>query len=196
MPSIIKKALPRIDKSWTLFMDRDGVINEEKKNDYVHTWEQFRFYGNVPETLGYFSRIFGRLIVVTNQRGVGKGLTKLEDLHTIHANMENAVKEAGGRIDAVFYCSDMEDDSPYRKPNPGMGHAACREFPDIDPSRSLMIGNTMSDMEFGRNLGCPYNVFLTTTLPQTDPGDHRIDAMFPSLHELAEAFREAGKSLT
>lgn len=188
MPSLIKKALPAIDKSWALFLDRDGVINVEKRNDYIHTWEQFRFYEKMPETLSFMSGIFGRMIVVTNQRGVGKGLTKLEDLHTIHANMENAVRQAGGKIDAVFYCSDMEDESPYRKPNPGMGLAACREFPDILPARSIMVGNNLSDMEFGRNLGCHYNVFLTTTHPETDPDDSRIDAVFPSLADLAEAF--------
>lgn len=189
MNPVIKKNLPLIDNSWTLFLDRDGVINEERDNDYVHTWEQFRFYERMPETLVCLSKIFGRLIVVTNQRGVGKGLTKLEDLHTIHANMEAAVREAGGKIDAVFYCSDMEDDSPYRKPNPGMGLAACRQFPDITLSRSVMVGNTMSDMEFGRNLGCFYNVFLSTTRPDTDPEDPGIDAIFPSLHMLASAFR-------
>lgn len=190
MNPFIKKTLPVIDNSWTLFLDRDGVINEEKYNDYVHTWKQFRFYEGVPETMGYLSKIFGRLIVVTNQRGVGRGLTKLEDLHIIHANMEDAVRKAGGKIDAVFYCSDMEDDSPYRKPNPGMGLAACRQFPDITLSRSLMVGNSMSDMEFGRNLGCHYNVFLSTTRHDTDPEDLRIDAIFPSLPLLASAFME------
>jgi histidinol-phosphate phosphatase family protein len=189
MDFIFNQPLPDIGKSWTLFLDRDGVINHEKENNYVHTWEQFRFYENVPESLSLLSQIFGRLIVVTNQRGVGKGLTKLEDLHTIHANMEEAVKQAGGRIDAVYYCSDMEDDSPYRKPNPGMGHAACRQFPDIDPARSVMIGNTMSDMEFGRNLGS-YTVFLPTTRPDTNPLDHRIDAFLPSLPEFTRFIRE------
>lgn len=192
MEFIFNQPLPEINKNWTLFLDRDGVINREKENDYVHTWEQFRFYEDVPESLSLLSQIFGRLIVVTNQRGVGKGLTRLEDLHTIHANMEEAVKQAGGNIDAVFYCSDMEDDSPYRKPNPGMGHAACSQFPDIDPARSVMIGNTMSDMEFGRNLGS-YTVFLTTTRPDTNPRDHRIDACLPSLPEFTRLLRKIWK---
>ena len=173
-----------IDKTWTLFLDRDGVINHEKHKDYIHTWDEFKFYDGVKEAIRIFSTIFHRIVVVTNQKGVGKGLTKLDDLHTIHANMTHEIEEAGGRIDAIFYCSDLEDDSPYRKPNPGMGLSATKQFPDIDLKKAVMVGNTISDMEFGRNLGV-YTIFLPTTRPEVELQDKRIDAVCNSLIDFA-----------
>jgi len=172
--------LNQINTTWTLFLDRDGVINYEKHKDYIHTWDEFKFYEGVPEAMKVFATKFHRIVVVTNQKGVGKGLTKLDDLHTIHANMENEIEKAGGRIDAVFYCSDLDDNSPYRKPNPGMGLQAAKQFPDIDLSKAIMVGNTISDMEFGRNLGV-HTVFLPTTHPEVDLKDKRIDAVYDSL---------------
>lgn len=178
--------LNQIDNSWTLFLDRDGVINHEKHKDYIHSWEEFKFYDGVLEAMKVFAKIFHRIIVVTNQKGVGKGLTKLDDLHTIHANMEKEIIKTGGRIDAVYYCSDLEDESPYRKPNPGMGFQAAKQFPDIDLSKAIMVGNTVSDMEFGRNLGV-YTIFLPTTRPEVDLTDKRIDAVCDSLLAFASA---------
>ncbi len=172
--------LKQIDNTWTLFLDRDGVINYEKHQDYIHTWNEFKFYEGVLEAISIFAQKFHRIIVVTNQKGVGKGLTKLDDLHTIHANMEKEIVKAGGRLDAVFYCSDLEETSPFRKPNPGMGLQAVKQFPDIDLAQAIMVGNTISDMEFGRNLGV-YTIFLPTTRPEVDLTDKRIDAVCDSL---------------
>lgn len=180
--------LQQIDHSWTLFLDRDGVINHEKHKDYVHTWSEFVFYDGVKEAIKAFASIFHRIIIVTNQKGVGKGLTKLEDLHTIHANMKHEIEAAGGRIDAVFYCSDLEETSPFRKPNPGMGLQAVQQFPDIDLSKAIMVGNTISDMEFGRNLGV-YTVFLPTTRPEVDWNDHRIDMVSESLLDFSNQLK-------
>jgi D-glycero-D-manno-heptose 1,7-bisphosphate phosphatase len=176
--------LKQITKDWTLFLDRDGVINHEKDDDYIHTWEEFRFYPGVLEAIRIFTERFHRIIVVTNQRGVGKGVTKQEDLERIHDNMVDEVKKAGGRIDAVYYCPDIDDSSYHRKPNPGMGLQALKDFPDIDPARALMIGNTLSDMHFGRNLGM-HTIFLTTTRPEVDLADERIDAVYDSLLSVA-----------
>ena len=176
----------QIDSNWSLFLDRDGVINHEKHNDSVHTWDEFRFYDGVLEAIKIFGERFRRIVVVTNQKGVGKGLTKLDDLHTIHANMEKEIILAGGRLDAVFYCADLEEESPFRKPNPGMGLQALKQFPDIDVSKAIMVGNTISDMEFGRNLGV-YTVFLPTTRPEVDHADPRIDAVYQSLIDFAQA---------
>lgn len=175
-----------IDKTWTLFLDRDGVINHEKHNDYIHTWEEFVFYEGVLDAFKIFSQKFNRIIVVTNQKGVGKGLTKLEDLQQIHSNMLHAIKDAGGRIDALYYCTHLEDNSPFRKPNPGMGLQAATQFKDIDLNKAIMVGNTMSDIAFGRNLGV-YTVFLTTTRPEVNTKDEAIDAVYSSLWSFAQA---------
>ncbi len=178
------KAFPQIDTTWTLFLDRDGVINEEKHQDYIHTWEEFRFYDQVVAAMKTFRERFKRIIIVTNQRGIGKGLTKPEDLEMIHSNMKREFENAGGGVDAVYYCGDLNDDHPDRKPNPGMGRQAFKDFPDIDRNKTIMIGNTLSDMEFGRNIGA-YTIFLPTTRPEVDLKDHRIDAVFPSLYSFS-----------
>jgi D-glycero-D-manno-heptose 1,7-bisphosphate phosphatase len=172
--------LGKIDKTWTLFLDRDGVINHEKYNDYIHTWDEFKFYDGVKEAIAFFSKIFNRIIVVTNQKGIGKGVTKPADLQFMHKNMIAEIEAAGGRIDAVYFCPDLEDESPNRKPNPGMGLQASNNFPDIDLSKSLIVGNTISDMQFGRNLGAK-TIFLPTTRPEVNIHDERIDAVYGSL---------------
>jgi histidinol-phosphate phosphatase family protein len=176
--------LKMIDKSWTLFLDRDGVINDEKYMDYIHTWEEFKFYEGVKEALKIFTVKFGKIFIVTNQRGVAKGLTKEEDLEFIHKNMLQEILNAGGKVDKIYYCADME--SPNRKPNPGMGLQAKKDFPDIDFSKTVMIGNTLSDMKFGRNLRVGINIFLATTRKDIDPNHEDIDKVFPDLLAVAK----------
>jgi D-glycero-D-manno-heptose 1,7-bisphosphate phosphatase len=170
--------LKAIDKTWTLFLDRDGVINHEKHLDYIHTWEEFKFYDGAKVAIQIFTQKFNRIIVVTNQKGIGKGVTKMEDVKIIHQNMAADIEAVGGKIDAVYFCPDLE--SPNRKPNPGMGLQAAKDFTDIDLTRAIMVGNTLSDMQFGRNLGIK-NVFLTTTRPEVDTSNESIDAVYPSL---------------
>jgi D-glycero-D-manno-heptose 1,7-bisphosphate phosphatase len=68
--------LAAIDHSWTLFLDRDGVINHEKHKDYIHTWDEFVFYEGVPEAMKVFAERFRYIVVVTNQKGVGKRTDK------------------------------------------------------------------------------------------------------------------------
>ncbi len=176
--------LKQIDNTWTLFLDRDGVINHEKHLDYIHTWDEFTFYEGAKEAIAVFAETFHHIVVVTNQKGIGKGVTKLEDLNLIHKNMIAAIEANGGRIDAVYFCPDLDNDSPNRKPNPGMGLQAVQDFSDIDLSKAIMIGNTLSDMQFGRNLGV-HNIFLPTTRPEVDLNDERIDAVYNSLIDFA-----------
>ena len=177
--------LQNIDASWTLFIDRDGVVNDEKHLDYIHTWDEFKFYDGVKDAFKIFNRKFGRIIMVTNQRGIAKGLTRLEDLELIHRNMLEEIENSGGRIDRIYFCPDME--SPNRKPNPGMGLQALKDFPEIHLSKSMMIGNTLSDMKFGRNLGVAINVFLPTTRKEVDVNDENIDLVFDDLLSVSNA---------
>ena len=177
--------LNKIDSTWTLFLDRDGVINHEKYQDYIHTWDEFVFYDGVKEAIKIFADIFKYCIIITNQRGVGKGVTKLADLEFTHHNMVEAIKEEGGRIDKIYFSPDLENTSPNRKPNTGMGLQAQLDFPEIDFSKTIMVGNTISDMEFGRNLGA-VTVFLPTTRPDVDLKDLNIDYVFDSLFEFAK----------
>lgn len=177
--------LKNINPSWTLFIDRDGVINDEKYLDYIHTWDEFKFYDGVKEALEIFNKKFGTIVMVTNQRGIAKGLTKLEDLELIHKNMLQEIENSRGRIDKIYFCADME--SPNRKPNPGMGLQAMKDFPKINLSKSIMIGNTLSDMKFGRNLGVAINIFLPTTRKDVDVKHPDIDIVFDDLISVANA---------
>jgi histidinol-phosphate phosphatase family protein len=177
--------LKKINSSWTLFIDRDGVVNDEKHLDYIHTWDEFKFYKGVKEAFKIFDKKFGIIVMITNQRGVAKGLTKLEDLHLIHKNMLKEIAEADGRIDRIYFCTDMESEN--RKPNPGMGLQAMKDFPQIDLSKSIMIGNTLSDMKFGRNLGVAINIFLPTTRKDVPLNHEDIDLTFNDLISVAKA---------
>jgi HAD superfamily hydrolase (TIGR01662 family) len=98
--------------------------------------------------------------------------------------MKLAIENAGGKIDAIYFCPDLDENSPYRKPNPGMGLKAKADFPDIDFKKSIMVGNTLSDMEFGRNIGA-ITVFLPTTKPEVPVDDHRIDIYSSTLIDFA-----------
>lgn len=180
--------LHKIDNTWTLFLDRDGVINHEKHQDYIHTWDEFVFYDGVHEAMSIFAKKFRYIIIVTNQRGIGKGVTKLEDLHLTHKNMKTAIEENGGRVDEIYFCPDVDSESPNRKPNPGMGLQAIKDFPNIDPDKSIMVGNTLSDMQFGRNLGVK-TIFLPTTRPEVNLKDERIDAVYNSLLDFATTLK-------
>lgn len=181
--------LAKIDNDWTLFLDRDGVINDEKHQDYIHTWDEFVFFEGVKEAIAILAKKFKYIIVVTNQRGIGRGLTQLHDVELIHKNMKTEIENAGGRIDGVYFCPDKEAESPNRKPNPGMGLQAIKDIPGIDVSKAIMVGNTLSDMQFGRNLGVK-TVFLPTTRPEVDVKDERIDAVYESLISFANDLKK------
>ncbi len=176
--------LSLIDQSWTLFLDRDGVINYEIPGTYVRNRTEFIFYPRAPENIAYFNTVFQRLILATNQRGITRGLMTLEDLEDIHMKMIREIEENAGKIDRIYYCVDADESSPCRKPNPGMALQAATDFPEIDLNRSIMVGNNISDMLFGRNAGMK-TVFLTTTDPDRKLPNDLIDLHFNNLDEFA-----------
>jgi D-glycero-alpha-D-manno-heptose 1-phosphate guanylyltransferase len=176
----------QIDNTWTLFLDRDGVINEEKVGEYVLHWGEFIFSKGVLEVFKKLSDKFGRIIVISNQRGVGKELMTEGDLQSIHLEMQREVEIVGGKIDKIYYCTEKEDTCFNRKPNPGMAFQAIQDFPDIDLAKTIMVGNKPSDMRFGRSAGA-FTVFVTTTNPDQPYPHPDIDLIFPSLASFAEA---------
>lgn len=186
--------LKLLDNTWTVFIDRDGVINHEKEDDYVRNREEFHFYGGVKEAMKILSERFGKIIVVSNQRGIGKGLMTEQDLEDIHHFMKQEIASVGGRIDAIYYCTAVDPKHPERKPNPGMAFKAQKDFPETDLSKSIMVGNKPSDMQFGKNAGM-YAVYIASTLPETPFPHPDIDARFDSLYEFAKACSQPGKTL-
>lgn len=175
-----------VDPAWTLFLDRDGVINHEKDQSYIFNYDEFQFYPGTLEALSLLAARFAYIVVVTNQRGVGKGLMTENDLNDIHQKMTAAILAAGGRIDRIYFCDSLDNDHPNRKPNPGMAFEAIKDLPGIDLTRSIMVGNNISDMDFGRNAGM-HTVFLRTTSPDQTLPHTSIDLSFDSLLDFAKA---------
>ena len=175
----------KIDKSWTLFLDRDGVINEERIGQYVLHRGEFKLYENITKALKTFAAVFDTIVVVTNQKGIGKKLMTVEDLEDIHLYMNENITTDGGRIDKIFYCADLDDNSKNRKPNHGMALQAKEAFPHIDFTKSMIAGNKLSDMQFGRNAGM-YTVFIATTNPEIPYPHPLVDERFENLYALSE----------
>ena len=175
-----------INKDWTLFLDRDGVINEDKDGSYIFSPDEFVFTKDAPALFKTLAEKFKHTIVITNQRGVGRELMTEEALKAIHQKMTHEIKQAGGNIDAIYYCTSIYNDHPLRKPNPGMAAKAKSDFPGIDLSKSIMVGNNPSDMQFGRNAGM-YTVFLKTTRPNQPLPHPDIDLAFDSLSDFVKA---------
>lgn len=169
-----------IDRTWSLFLDRDGVINEEIVGSYITTWDEFKFCDGALDALKSLNDVFGYIVVVTNQRGVGKGIMNLETLKDIHIRMTNDVVAVRGRIDKVYACTAIDDNDHNRKPNTGMAIQAKEDFPQIDFKKGIMVGNSLSDMEFGKKMGM-YTVFLTTKHEPFPLPHDLIDEQHPTL---------------
>lgn len=174
-----------IDKDWSLFLDRDGVINVETKGTYVTSVDEFVFCSGAVDALSSLEGLFGNIVVVTNQRGVGRGIMTVDALKSINKHMKGAVAESGGRIDKVYACTAVEDDDHNRKPNTGMGMQAKEDFPEIDFKKSVMVGNNLSDMEFGKRLGM-HTVFLATTNSPLELPHDLVDEQYDSLYDWAQ----------
>jgi histidinol-phosphate phosphatase family protein len=143
-----------IDQSWSLFLDRDGVINQRIPGGYALRPDDFVFLPGVPESIALLGSLFGKVVVVTNQQGIGKGLMTEKQLQAVHEKMMDGIRQAGGRIDAVFFCPDLSSKPDNcRKPSPFLALEAQKRFPEIDFAKSIMVGDTESDMRFGRNAG-------------------------------------------
>ena len=180
----------QMDKNWTLFLDRDGVINVENVGSYITNWDEFQFCEGALESLKQLSEIFGTIVVVSNQRGVGRGIMTLDALKEISTNMVTSVTEAGGRIDKVYAATSVHEDDHNRKPNAGMAMQAKEDFPSIDFKRSVMVGNAMLDMEFGKRLGM-HTVLITSKLAPVQLPHDLIDDQSPSLSAWVKTLKAA-----
>ena len=135
-------------------MDRDGVINKRIVGGYVTRLDEFILEDGVLDAMVIFSRHFDHIFVVTNQQGIGKGLMTEADLAEIHGWFLQQVNAAGGRLDNIYHCPSLKNDHSFmRKPSIGMALKAKKDYPDVALHRSVMVGDTRSDMLFGRRAG-------------------------------------------
>lgn len=158
------------------FLDRDGVINRKApEGEYVTCWEEMQFLPGVPEAITLLNRAGFRVIVVSNQRGVAKGLMTAAELEAIHRRMCQALAADGATIDAIYYCPhDTQPACDCRKPAPGMLIAAARTY-ELNLAASWMVGDSDTDEAAGRNAGC------RTVLIAPDAAVRTADVVAPSL---------------
>ncbi len=179
----------KLNKNWTLFLDRDGVINHRWVDDYVKSPADFQFLPGVLEALQIFNQLFGTIVVITNQQGIGKGLMSEMDLHSIHEFMIQEIKDNNGRIDHVYYCPDLKDSKSFlRKPNIGMGLKAKKDYKEINFRKSIMIGDSISDMIFGKRLGMK-TVFISDQHTHALQHPEWIDYVASSLFEFSKMLK-------
>jgi D-glycero-D-manno-heptose 1,7-bisphosphate phosphatase len=161
-----------------VFFDRDGVVNRRRVADYVKEWEEFEF---LPEIFDVLPRVHAAgylAVLVTNQRGIARGLMSEDALAGIHDAMQaELARRASVRFDAIYFCPHERDAGcACRKPLPGMLVDAARDH-GIDLGRSWMIGDSESDIEAGRAAGC------RTILIAGDGVDSAADIVVGSLEE-------------
>ena len=173
-----------IDKTWTLFLDRDGVINQRIMGGYVTDVEGFHFLPDVPEAIAGFSQLVYRIFVVTNQQGIAKGVMSERNLIDIHTYMCDQIHLANGKIDKCYFAPNLKGaEEDLRKPGPAMAEMAKLEFPEIEFERAIMVGDTDSDILFGKNLGMK-TVRIKTVEPIHVEADLTVDSLMTFLKEV------------
>ena len=153
-----------------VLLDRDGVLNEKMpEGQFVARWEQFRVLPGVPEALRRLNEAGVLAIVVSNQRGIARGLYTAAEVAAIHAKFQQLLERAGAHIDGFFICPHDKGECNCRKPLPGLFEQAVAQFPEITAETSAMIGDSLSDVEFGWRLGMR-TVFVEGDRERRKPG--------------------------
>ena len=138
----------------TLFLDRDGVINKKLEQRYVTNFDEFVFVKNSDIAIRKLHKIFKRILIVTNQQGIGKGIMTEDDLNLLHLQMQRKLNPDFDLIDKIYFCPCLEGDScNCRKPKTGMLEKAKLDFPEIIIKNSFLIGDSESDIEAGNKFG-------------------------------------------
>ena len=163
-------------KQPALFLDRDGVFIENCAN-YVRSWQDVHFFPEALAALAHIREVSYKIIVVTNQSAVGRGIISLETAATLNERILEVVRQANGRIDASYLCpAKPGTNDPCRKPRPGMLLQAAKEH-NIDLSQSYMIGDALTDVQAGQAAGVMQAILLLT-------GRGKVQAQLPQAQEL------------
>ena len=159
-----------IESLRTIFLDRDGVLNRKlPEGCYVRSLDEFKLIDGVAQAIARLNQAGVRVLVVSNQRGVSRGLMQYEDVLRIHAGLQTMLQPFGAHIDGFFFCPHGKNECNCRKPLPGLFEQAKAEFPEVDAASSLMIGDSLSDIEFGHRIGMR-TIFVTTGGASGKPG--------------------------
>ena len=172
-----------------LFLDRDGVLNRRIPGGYVTQPADFIPEQGAMQALGLLRDSFHRIVVVTNQAGIGKGLMDETDLQAVHQKMLALAAAAGGRIDGVYYCPHHPTDGcACRKPATGLALQAQANFPDLDFANAWLVGDSASDMQMGQMLGMKTVLIAGKFEEAKQLAAMAVDYRFESLLEFAEFY--------
>ena len=161
----------------TIFLDRDGVINENR-SDYVKSWDEFRFLPGSKEAIARLTHAGHRIVVCTNQTGIARGIIPVETVEEIHRLMIVEIAKAGGKIERVYYCPHAKDENCFcRKPRPGMLLRARDEL-GINMNDALFIGDAMTDVRAGLAVGI-HTILVLTGLGREQLREHSHEANGP-----------------
>ncbi len=172
----------KIDHTWTLFLDRDGVINHRIMGGYVTSIDEFQFLNGVLDAMKIFKNTFSHVFVVTNQQGIAKNIMTERNLLEIHDYMCSQIEKAEGSITKCYFAPELKtDQNNTRKPKPNMALKAKQDFPNVDFQKSIMVGDTDSDIKFGMNLG-----MKTIRIKTVETINVEADFTFTSLKEFSD----------
>ena len=188
-------SLPGATSIHTVFLDRDGALNEKMpEGRYVTRWDEFRLLPRVAEAIGRLKHAGIRVVVVSNQRGIALGLYAAADVDRIHAGLLGLLESQDAHLDAIYYCPHDKGQCDCRKPLPGLFQQAVRDFPDVRASASAIVGDSLSDMEFGKRLGMT-SIFIegdpTRRKPGAEKAQHMADVVCASLSEAVDLLLSA-----
>ena len=139
-----------------VFLDRDGVLNRNPPNgQFVACWEEFELLPGVEDAVAELNRSGRKVIVVTNQRGIALGLYSRHDLDRMHDQLRQRLAAHGARLDAIYVCPHDDGQCNCRKPLTGLFEQAFQDFPAARPENSVMVGDSVRDIEAGSRVGMP-----------------------------------------
>jgi len=169
--------------SKVIFLDRDGVINKEV--GYLHEIDKFVFINEVFETMEYIQELGFKLIIVTNQSGIGRGKYSIEDFKKLNNWMLNEFSHRGINILEVFFCPHApEDNCLCRKPKPGLFHEAIRKY-NLNKEESWMIGDSERDITAAKLAGI-LNTVIVRTGHQIDENSTKAEFICDSIKDIKE----------
>jgi D-glycero-D-manno-heptose 1,7-bisphosphate phosphatase len=178
-----------------IFLDRDGVVNEDR--EYVARIEDFRFIDGVFAACRELQAMGYALVIVTNQSGIARGLYTAEDYHRLTDWMTAALDREGVQVAGVYHCPHHPDGlaAPFRqacdcrKPRPGMLLRAAADL-GLDLRGSVLVGDKETDMEAARNAGLALAILVRSGQP-VDPAASRADFIVHSLRDVPDLLRSA-----
>ncbi len=148
--------------------------------------DDFKFLEGVKESIKWFSDSFARIFIVTNQQAVGDEKMTKKDLEDVHEKMLGEIRSSGGNIDKIYFCSAPGNTWSYcKKPSPGMAVKAKKDFPEIDFRKSIMVGDTLNDMKFGKSMKM-VTVFIGNEKKTISTNYRIIDYAFPRLKDFRD----------